>query len=352
MTLSQRRTILLHLAAWSALFGAYLPFFLTNHIGQPLLRNGLGLLWLGLLYYGNALILIPGWHERGRRGGYWALATGLWAGSAALRLVLERWWFGAGLATGFPSVGRYVLYVAILHGLVWLVSYFLTVLRTREAAARRAQAIISEQQQAQLQYLRSQINPHFLFNTLNNLYALAMARAPETPDVVLRLAALLRYAIYSTREPLVAVGEEVAQIRQLLWLFQLRYEAPMPVSLVVEGPAVDPRIEPMLLMPLVENCLKHSDVADNPAGYIRLRLRLTGEELVFETQNTRAPAPQPQDDAHGVGLTNIRQRLRLTYGPVRAGLAVSETPATFTARLHLPLTPLTAPHVEDSHPAR
>lgn len=352
MTISQRRTLLLHGAAWSALFGVYLPFFLNNHIGQPLLRNGLGLLWLLLLYYGNALVLIPGWHERGRRTGYWALATGLWAGSTALRLALERAWFGAGLATGFTSVGRYALYVSLLHSTVWLVSYFLTVLRAREAAARHAQAIISEQQQAQLLYLRSQINPHFLFNTLNNLYALAVARAPETPDVVLRLAALLRYAIYSTREPLVAVAQEVEQIRQLLWLFQLRYEAPMPVSLDVKGLAANPRIEPMLLMPLVENCLKHSDVADNPTGYIRLRLFLTAQELVFETENTRDPTPQPQDDAHGVGLANIRQRLRLTYGPAQAGLAVAETPTTFAARLHLPLTPSPAPHAEDSYPAR
>ena len=135
---------------------------MANYIGQPLLRNGL--LLLLPLYYGNALGMIPRWYERGRSAVYWALATGLWAGTTALRLVLERAWFVAGLATGFQSVSRYVLYVSLLHGMVWLVSYFLTVLRAREAAARRVQAIIGEQQ-AQLQHLRSRINPHFLFNT-------------------------------------------------------------------------------------------------------------------------------------------------------------------------------------------
>ncbi|WP_310394630.1 histidine kinase [Hymenobacter sp.] len=348
MNLTQRRNWLLHVAVWSALFVAYLPFFLNNHIGQPLERDALGLGLLLLLYYGNARVLMPRLLARPGPGAYLLAALALGGGVSALRLGLDAALFGADMATGFPSLNRYRLYVLLLHGLVLGVSYFVTALRRREAEARRAQATISQQQQAQLLYLRSQINPHFLFNTLNNLYALTVARAPEAPEMVLRLAALLRYAIYSTREARVPVLQEVEHIRELLWLYQVRFEHPVPITLAVDCPAPGPDIEPMLLIPLVENCLKHGDLDYNPAGYVRLRLQVTATELVFETENTKDAADQPKDAAHGVGLDNIRQRLRLTHGAARAALLTLATPTTFTARLHLPLLP----HAEDSHPAR
>ncbi|MBC8085239.1 MAG: sensor histidine kinase [Hymenobacter sp.] len=348
MSLPKWRPFLLHAAVWGALFVAYLPFFLTNNIGQPLLRDSLGLGLLLLLYYGNARLLMPRLHERERPGSYALAVLALWGGVSGLRLGLEDALFGAGLATGFPSLKRYVLYVLLLHGLVVVVGYFVERLRWREAEARRSQAVISEQREAQLLYLRSQINPHFLFNTLNNLYALMVAGAPEAPEMVLRLAALLRYAIYSTREARVPVLREIEHIRELLWLYQVRFEVPLPIALTVDCPAPGPDIEPMLLIPLVENCLKHGDLDYNPAGYIRLRLRVTATELLFETENSRDVVEQPKDAAHGVGLANIRQRLRLTHGTARATLATAATATTFTVRLHLPLPP----HAQDSHPAR
>ena len=339
---------LLHVAVWGAVFVAYLPFFLTNEIGQPLLRDALGLGLLGLLYYGNARGLLPRWPVPAFTGRYLLAVLALWAGVTGLRLGLEQALFGAAQATGFPSARRYGLYVGLLHGLVLLVSYFVTVLGQRAAEARRDQAIIGQQQQAQLLYLRSQINPHFLFNTLNNLHALTVLRAPEAPEMVLRLAALLRYAIYSTQAARVPVLHEVAHIRELLWLYQARSETPLPITLAVECPAPGPAIEPMLLIPLVENCLKHSDVDYNPAGYVRLRLHATPTEIIFETENSRPAEAPPQDAAHGVGLANIRERLRLTYGPAAAGLRITTTPTTFTVRLHLPLLP----HAPHPHPAR
>lgn len=340
---SRRRwSWLLHAGTWAALYLVRLPFFFNNAVSAPVLHNAASFaLFIGLFYL-NAYGLVNGFYERGRRGLYvLASGTAVWA-TAYLSRTLDAALFDGSLATAFMSPARYRAYTLGLCAAVAGVSFFYQVLRNRTAEQRRQQAIIARQNEAQLLYLRAQINPHFLFNTLNNLYALAVAQAPQTAETVLRLSNLLRFAIYSSRQALIPLTQELAHIRELLWLDGLRRETPAQVTLTVEGEVDGAWVEPMLLLPLVENCLKHGDLDLNPAAYLRLHLRATADAVVLRAENSYDPDNQAKDATPGVGLQNVRQRLALQHPGGAAGLYAAARPAQrcFVAELRLPrLTP-------------
>jgi two-component system, LytTR family, sensor kinase len=165
--------------------------------------------------------------------------------------------------------------------------------------------------EAQRNYLKAQINPHFLFNTLNNIYAASVLQHPRTPDMVLRLSELLRYVTYDTSARELPLEKEIAQIKAYIELFQLKNEKPLPIRLNIKEPPGTFLIEPLLLLPLVENALKHSDLETNPAAYLEMDIQSDHEWLRCTIINTFDPDNQQKDDVGGVGLENIRQRLRL-----------------------------------------
>jgi len=337
---------LLPIVIWSGLFILYLPFFSNNRVTHALEYNALGFATAITYYYFNARVLIPRLYETGRYVAFVAALVGSGLALTGLRLLVEYVLLHDEILRAFPGRHRYHLYSVTSMMVVALVSSFSQIVRNRRQAEAQAREIIARQQESQLLYLRAQINPHFLFNTLNNIYALALARSADTPEMVLRLSSLLRYAIYSTSQHLVTVSEEVTQIEELLALYRLRCAGPVDLRLSVDDGARQVRLEPMLLIPLVENCLKHGDVEYNPEGYVHLRLSREGDELLFEARNTTdttSPAPAaPSGSAegvasHGVGLANIRRRLELTYPPGAARLLTDRQGNVFTAALHLPV---------------
>ena len=173
-------------------------------------------------------------------------------------------------------------------------------------------AIISEQRAAELQALRAQINPHFLFNSLNNIYSLAVAKSDKTAEMVVRLSNLLRYVVYEGKAKSVALKDEIEQIEAFIELFQMKSEHPLNISFKKQGEVSDQRIEPMILIPLVENCFKHCDFHDNPDAFIEIRLQLEQDTLYFQTRNTKSNADKQKDQVGGVGLENIKKRIKLS----------------------------------------
>lgn len=325
----------------------YLPFFANNQVAHPLSYAVLTVVTAAGYYYYNAYVLVPKYFEMGHYVRFFGILVTCGLTLAAARIWLEYQWLGDDILHAFPSRERYHLYAVTNILFVALVSSYNQILSNRRRAATRAQEIIARDQENQLLYLRAQINPHFLFNTLNNIYALSLAQSPDTPEMVLRLAGLLRYAIYSTSQQFVTVEEEVAEIEELLALYRLRCVGPVDLRLEILLEARGGRLEPMLLVPLVENCLKHGDVEYNPTGFVHLRLSRQDHDLVFEARNTTdTPAeanPAPVGSAegvapHGVGLNNIRRRLELTYPPEAAALLTSRENGVFTSVLRLPFT--------------
>jgi two-component system LytT family sensor kinase len=217
--------------------------------------------------------------------------------------------------------------IATGYGIVMLSTIY-QVLINRYAAERKALAIINRQTETELQFLRAQINPHFLFNTLNNIYSLAVVRSPKTAGMVLKLSQLLRYAVYERQGDLVPLEKEVEHIRYFMELFQMRNEEPQDIEFSTAGELTGVQIEPMILIPMVENCFKHCDFETNPKAFVKMQLAVQNGLLTFNTTNTKNNADQQKDRAGGVGLENIRRRLTLQH-PDDFQLKIQDEPGEF-----------------------
>ncbi|MBF9143973.1 sensor histidine kinase [Hymenobacter properus] len=196
--------------------------------------------------------------------------------------------------------------------------------------------LMRENFQAELQLLKAQIHPHFLFNTLNNLYALTLRQSDEAPDVVRRLAGLLRFVVEQSHTPLVSLRAELNLLRNYLALEQLRYGPRLQLGLEVGELPASGRIAPLLLLPLVENAFKHGSAEQ--VGHCRIHIRLAAAAGWFTCRITNTKNAEPADSRAGIGLHNVRQRLALLY-PQRHRLTVEAGEHTFCVEVALPLQP-------------
>ena len=201
---------------------------------------------------------------------------------------------------------------------------------------QRQSELLAEQREAKLQFLRAQMNPHFLFNTLNNIYSLAVVRSEKTAPLVLRLSKLLEYVIYDAQKSRMPLAREVSVLEEYISLFQLQFENPREVEFSYQLSRRTILLEPLLLIPIVENCFKHADFAENDAAFVRLELRVDGKSLQFTAENSFNPLQKQKDRTGGVGLENIRRRLQLQY-PNRHRLHTRQEGNCFLLELELEL---------------
>jgi hypothetical protein len=194
-----------------------------------------------------------------------------------------------------------------------------------------------ENYRAELQLLKAQIHPHFLFNTLNSLYALTLKQSSQAPAVVERLTGLLQAVLTQSSAPLVPLADEVALLRNFIALERLRYGDRLAVEFDAEAVPPTGHLAPLLLLPLVENAFKHG--AAEQLGRAHIRVVLAGEGTTFTCLiiNSKNAEETPASSPAGIGLRNVRQRLQLLY-PQRHCLEVEARPDTFTVRLTLPLS--------------
>ena len=196
----------------------------------------------------------------------------------------------------------------------------------------------------ELQLLRSQLHPHFLFNTLNSLYAMTLERSAEAPEAVLQLSSLLRYILYECNDPLVPLCQEIKSLQDYIALEKMRFGDRLEVSLSFTGDLRDRTIAPLLFLPFVENSIKHG-ISESPGtNWISLHLHVEGPTLSFKLINSRhpeTPAPPPNGRAgsngpavSGLGLQNVRRRLDLLY-PNRHNLLLVPEEDTFLVALTL-----------------
>jgi hypothetical protein len=186
--------------------------------------------------------------------------------------------------------------------------------------------------ETELNYLKSQINPHFLFNTLNNIHTLVYKQAPAAPEAVMHLASLMRYMIYESNAATVPLAREVNYLRDYVSLQQLRYKNSPVVDLQVVGEAESCFIAPLLFIHLLENAYKHSPARLEP-GDLQVRVEVKEDVLAFSVQNPIGRKPTtPLEEPGGIGLPNVRKRLALLY-PGQHALTIQNTGETFTVLL-------------------
>ena len=231
----------------------------------------------------------------------------------------------------------------ITNMLTMLNSLVYQLVRSRVRLKHRQAELLSEQQEAKLQFLRAQMNPHFLFNTLNNIYSLAVVKSDKTAPLVLRLSELLQYVIYDAQKAKTPLAKEISVVEEYIDLFQLQYEEPKRVDFDYELPRQTILLEPLLLIPLVENCFKHADFQENAAAFVRLKLAVQNNTLRFWAENSYNPQQQQKDKTGGVGLQNIQRRLQLQY-PDRHRLQIIRDDGVFKVELQLELSTKSVNH--------
>lgn len=186
--------------------------------------------------------------------------------------------------------------------------------------------------QSELSFLKAQMTPHFLFNTINNIYALTLVKSDNAPSALMKLSGLLRYLLYECHEQ-VPVHKEIEALRDYAELFQLRYEQPLDLDVTCSVTHSDVSIEPMLLIPLLENALKHSGLGIAEGAYARILVSGDKDTLHVHARNSKSPLRLSLDSG-GIGLANIRKRLDSAYAG-RYTLDLRNQEDTFTVNLKI-----------------
>ncbi len=194
-----------------------------------------------------------------------------------------------------------------------------------------SKALEREKLEAELNFLKAQIHPHFLFNTLNNLYSLTLKKSDMAPEVVLRLSGLVNYMLYDTRSPQVPLSKEIESLHHYIALEKIRYGSNLEIVFDVSGQIEGANIAPMLLLPFVENSFKHGVSDEIEDRWITINLNVTQEHLTFKVENAKSPGRIPgleKDYTGGIGLKNVRRRLELLY-PERHELKILDEPNSY-----------------------
>jgi len=203
---------------------------------------------------------------------------------------------------------------------------------------REVEELRASVEKSELNFLKSQINPHFLFNNLNNLYAYALEKSDKTPLIILELSSVLRYMLYDCREEYVSLETEIQQLQNFVRLNELQIEERGKVTFIPpERSAKGYKVAPLILMNFVENAFKHSigSQVDNIVIRIKLEIQENGI-LVFECENTYHSNTNNRNLSEGIGLNNVRKRLELIY-PNSHILKIKEQEGWFNVYLSLNL---------------
>ncbi len=182
---------------------------------------------------------------------------------------------------------------------------------------------------AELKFLKSQVNPHFLFNALNNIYSLAVVQAPQTPESVMQLSEILRYMVYDSNEEKVPLKSEINYIENFVDLHLLKDSRGMNVQLDLDKSAPNLMVAPLLFIPFVENAFKHSKIENLKDGFIKIKLKTDNRNIAFQVVNSVPKNNFTKDEVGGVGLENIKKRLKLLYPEDQYDLKINLTDDQF-----------------------
>lgn len=197
-------------------------------------------------------------------------------------------------------------------GFVAGVAIVIKQIRLQRATKEKEENLIREKLGTELKFLRNQTNPHFLFNTLNNIYALARKNSDDTPGAIMKLSKLLRFMLYETGKPSIQIGDEIRMLDDYIDLQKMRYDEMLSIKFSREIDNEAEQITPSLLLPFVENAFKHGASESRCESYIQINLQLKNSILNFNIENTIEDNNMPKEDEN-IGLNNVKRQLELMY---------------------------------------
>ena len=332
--------LLINIVIWVSLF--FIPFLLLEPRGgfsAYLIRVGTTTFLTVLFYYFNYLYFIPKFLFRKKFLIYATVVIGSLIASCVIVdlyyyfvvSVVENWhhrppfMFSRGMWIPlFPLLTAVAIGISLRLAKEWA--------RTeKERRELQNEKLISE-----LALLKSQINPHFLFNTLNNICSLARKKSDDTEPAIIKLSQIMRYMLTDSRQDKVGLTDEVDYLNNFIELQKIRIGDKVDLAFNISGDISMIQVEPLLLIPFVENAFKHG-ISYKDRSSIRIDLRADSAGMVFSVENTK---PQPRDRSNleesGIGLKNVRRRLELLY-PGKHLLDIQDTDSKYKIMLKIDL---------------
>ncbi|WP_201986993.1 sensor histidine kinase [Hymenobacter rubidus] len=345
-------TPLIHVLVWG-LFGLTFLLFqpLTGRLTMPpqfWVKQGLMFaVWIAAFYL-NARVMVPRLLFPGRTE--WFILTLLGITLAVLGFskllelelnlpaLMDKAFVAAAGRPRLPRTGPHIDTMGLLTTMFVLgISTCITVVQKWQKDAQARQSLEQQRVSAELSVLKAQINPHFFFNTLNNIYALTLLDGERARTAIHHLSRMMRYVLYDTAGGLTLLSQEIAFVQDYITLMQLRLDDRVTITFEKPEPVRDVAVAPMLLLPFLENAFKHG-VAATQASRIYVALRQPQSDVLeLEVRNTRLAAPATDlAGSNGIGLANTRRRLDLLY-PGQFNLLVEDHTPANEFRVHLTL---------------
>ncbi|MCD8740702.1 sensor histidine kinase [Mucilaginibacter roseus] len=288
------------------------------------------------LFYINYLLLIPKLLDRKRYGTYILIALGVILAYGffkyGLALVYKEYALvkQKGQMIGFTSYYLSAFFTSLIFVFLSIVLKFSTDWFLNERIQRDLE---NQRLTAELSFLKSQVNPHFLFNSLNSIYSLAYQRSETTPEAILKLSEIMRYMLYESNDNKVDLEKEIHYLQNYIDLQKIRFGYKAFVEFEVKGDVTTQRIAPLLLISFIENAFKHG-VANDPETPIRMNLMVDNGTLDFHIENKKHN--NNRDASGGIGLSNVKRRLNLLY-PKKYALDIDDTETFYVCNLKLVL---------------
>jgi two-component system, LytTR family, sensor histidine kinase AlgZ len=341
----RNRVVLLHISFWCV----HLSFFLYQVISHQRSPDidwatvatvvAVQLLFAMIIGYLNYFVFLPAFLQDKKLGRYLFQFLVAFGVLISLRLALGRFLIdGFTGGTGYLYTTRYViqvvttnLFIVIFLGMIrFAVDWF-------EFEARQKN-VENERLTAELNFLKAQINPHFLFNTLNNLYYLAYTQSSKTTEVIAKLSQMMRYMIYDSNYPKVPLSKEIEYMENYISLERLRLNDQIPITFKVEGGnPQDFLIAPLIFITFLENAFKHGVSNNHPKAWVKVSIHLRENECVYRVENSKIPFAKPEaGQKSGIGLQNVNRRLQLSY-PEKHTLSVEEGNDHYSVQLNIKL---------------
>ena len=305
---------------------------------SALFRVAIGAVFHAILIYVNLYWAFPNFFMKGRYVVHYLILGILVLITSLLRVIVdlnfapdERF-----LAIEYGSYSHFaskVMIGAVVLSFSSSFKYFEDYLQRRELEQELKQYKL----EAELKLLKAQVNPHFLFNTLNNIYSMAHINSKEAAPMILRLSDMMRYMLYESNEPTVLLDKEVQYLYNYIELQQMKTEWPQNIQFEVVGDIAGMRIAPMLFIPFLENSFKHGNATDVESGYVKGHLLVKKNTLEFDLENS-VGTTYNKDRTGGIGLENVKKRLAMIYPKKGHQLEIKSSKDKFS--VHLTITQL------------
>ena len=230
--------------------------------------------------------------------------------------------------------------IDMMIGELYVITFVTAIKVTMDSLKEQKRVTVLEKTQleTELLFLRSQISPHFFFNTLNNIYSLSIEKSDKTPKLILRLSELMRYLLYETKSKRQSLEKEIICIQNYLDLEQIRYGDLLNINTQIRGNITDKKIAPMLLLSFIENAFKHGANKTNGDVKIDIDFKIVENFLYFTISNPLAETTNKIFDtknSSGIGLKNVKKRLELGYQPNDYSLVIDSTNKLFVVKLKI-----------------